>query len=449
MEQEIDLRPYLQALMRRWRLIMGLIVTLSVLAAIWTMTTPRQVQARGDLLIIPKSSQLTLDPRFTEGDSVMLTNAVYQRQALVDLATSTTLEARVAEHLGLDSYQPGMLLGEIEVKATSDLLQIIASATTPAEATRLAETWTTEYERLINELFNAASPLTSQLDDQITGAQQRFDETQGALNDFYASGDLVRADQQVQRLDGLLNGGTEAQVRLYTEYLTRTQELNLILEDARSLQAQYAAEESPDLAAGLSALAVRARLAGAEQLPVQLSFDSAESFAQGQATGAELTSFVTVLEQERDRMIGQADALARALAAGDGTSVGLSDNLRASYETELAKAQGALARAEGQEELLIQRRDVALASLKALQSRRDESQISQAAPEVSVRFVGASGIPPRALATSLTINVAVAAILGLMIAIVLIIGLELWQRARSDRSTTPAPKPGERPVSSD
>jgi capsular polysaccharide biosynthesis protein len=428
MEQEIDLRPYLQAIIRQWRMIVGLMVLLGALATAWTIVAPRSAQARGDLLVIAQSSQLTLDPRFAQRDATMLTNSVNQRQALIDLASSSVLEARVAQALGITVYHAGELLAKIKVTATSDLIQISATASTSDEALRLAEAWTHTYAALVNELFSGASPATPQIDEQLTGAQQRFEDAQTALTTLYASGELVRVRQQVARLDALLNGGIEAQVRLYTEYLSRTQELSLILEDARALQATNEVGASGDLNAGLAALAVRARLAGAAKLPVQLTFASAESFAQGQANATDLTHFMTVLESEHKRMVGQAEALARDLAASDGSAVGLPPDVRTRYESDLATAQGVLARAEGQEALLLQRRTVALSSLQVLQTKRDEGQIAQVAPEVSVRFVGVATVAPRSLTVNLGLNLVMAILVGLILAITWIVGREIVRR---------------------
>jgi capsular polysaccharide biosynthesis protein len=448
MEQEIDLRPYLQAVVRQWRLIVGLMVILGALAAGWTILAPRPAQARGDILVIPQSAQISLDPRFTERDSTMFTNSVNQRQALIDLATSSALEARVAESLGLSPYQPGMLLSAINVKASSDLLQIGATAPTSDEALRLAETWSRSYEVLVNELFSGTNTANTQIDEQITSAQQRFEATQSALNDFYAKGDLVQAEKQAKRLEGLLNGGIDAQVRLYTQYVSRTQELGLILEDARTLQAENEAGASGDLSAGLAALTVRARLAGTDQLPVQLSFASAESFAQGQAGATDLTRFVTVLTGERDRMVAQASALSSALAAGDGSAVGHPAHHRARKESELAKARGALARATGDETLLFQRRDVALSSLKVLQSKRDEGQIAQAAPAVSVHFVDVATVAQRSVVASLLINLAVAVLIGFLLAVVWIVGREIIRRLSASAPSAPQERSADSPIHS-
>ena len=440
MEQEIDLRPYLQAIFRQWWLIVASMVVLGVVAAVWTTSSPRQAQARGDLLLVAQSTQLSLDPRFTERDSSMLTNAVNQRQALLDLASSSALEARVAQALGLSSYHDGELLAKIKVTATSDLLRIGATAATDEEALRLAETWTHSYEALVNELYSGTGAATQSLEIQLTSAQQRYDEIQTALTAFYATGELVQANQQVKRLEGLLQGGTDAQIRLYNGYLVRAQDLNLILEDARALQAQNETGVAPDLAASLTALVVRTRLAGGG-LPVQLNFGSAESFAQGQATTTDLPRFLTVLAGQRDRMVAQANTLAHDLAAGDGSAVGLPPDLRARYEADLATARGALARATGNESALLQRREVALSSLKVLQSKRDEGQIAQAASAVSVRFVGVATVAAKSLASSLGLNLVVAALIGFFLATGWIVGREFVRHLSSGREPAGSASP--------
>lgn len=440
MEQEIDLRPYIQAFFRQWRLILGLVAAFCILAVIVTLLLPRQAKARGDVLVVARTSQLALDSRFAERDATMVTNATNQRQALIDLASSPELETRVAAEIFQDDgYAPGQLRNAVSVTARSDLLQFEASAETSSQALELVEAWARHYEALVNEVYTRASIEDRNLESQIADAQARYDETKAALAAFYGAGDLVRAEQQVIRLEGLLKGGSEAQLSLYTSYLTRTQELSLILEDARALQAQYE-EGDADLGASLAALVVRARLAGGEQLPVQLSFESAESFAQGQAAAADLERFIEVLEGERERMVAQAEALAGALAMGDTSAIGLPPELRQSYEAELSAARAALAEARGQETLLLQRQSVALKSLEVLQAKRDETQIAQAVPDISVRYVGKALVPPRSITTSLVLNLVVAGVLGLVLGSALVIGRTVMNHQSRPETAGAAPR---------
>jgi capsular polysaccharide biosynthesis protein len=438
MEEELDLRPYVGAIARRWGLVLSIVCILAAVACIVALSVPRPNRAQADLFIVPRNPAVSLDPRFADRDATMFTNQIAQRQALISLGTSAALEARVAERLG---SEPGTLLSQVSVLAPNDIVSITVSAPTQEEATTLAEAWAAEYQALVGELYSGADAQIKQIDADLDEALQQFDGVQAELDTFYADGELVRAEQQVLRLEGLLEGGAEAQVSLYTNYLTRTQELSLILEDARSLQAQYEAGNAADLSAAVAALAVRARVAGGEQLPVQLNFDSAEAFAQGQSVSGDLERFVTVLEAERDRMIAEADALASDLAAGNTAAVGLPADARASYEEELAAAKGALARAEGQEQLLLQRRTQALTSLEVLQSRADELRIAQSQSQVSLRLVGVAPEEPRSLVASLLLSLVVATVAGLVIGVMIALALELLQRRRSSAATKAPPTP--------
>lgn len=434
MDAEIDLSPYLRAITRRWLLILALVVVLVLIAGVVTFAAPRPAYARADVFIFPRNPEVSLDPRFADRDANFVTNQTLQRQALIELSRSGTIEARVASRMGMTSHQPGALLGRIEVAASSDLLYFVASGPTETDAIALAEAWAFAYQELVGELYSGAESQIRQIEVDLAEANQRFDEVQVEIDSFYADGELVRAEQQLLRLEGLLDGGAEAQVSLYTNYLTRTRELSLILEDARALQAQYEGGRQPDLGASLAALAVRARLAGGEQLPVQLSFASVESFTQGQVADADLARFVAVLATERDRIVAEADALAQDLAAGDTSAVGLPAEVRARYEEELATARGALARAEGEEEFLLQRRTLALTSLQVLQSRADELRIDQSQVQVGLRVVGVAPEPPRSRTLALVLNLGAAALVGLVLGTIIALMLELLQRRRGPAS---------------
>lgn len=445
MEQEIDLRPYIQAVLRQWLLLVGVMLVFAMTAAFLTLSRPSVAKARGDVLVVGRTAQVTFDDRFVERDATMFTGPTSQRQALIDLASSPELEARVAEQLGLASYETGSLLARVTVTSRSDLLLVEASAPTPDEAKRLAETWARSYEALVNEIYATDSP--AGLDSQIDEARQRYDQAQAALSTFYAAGDLVRAQQSVIRAQGILTGSLQAQVGLYTGYLSRTQELNLILEDARTLQAQYE-DGGADLGANLAALVVRARLAGAETLPIQLSLGSAEAVAASQA---DLAEFIRVLTTQRDRMVSQSEGLASEIAAGSSPAVGLSPDARARYEADLAAAQSALSQAESQEKRLLLERETALGAIEVLQARKNDLSIGQAAPEVSVRFIGAAIQPPASVRTQLLVNVAVAVVAGLMLTIALIVVRELLRRlaAPGEDARANSERAGKRPVATD
>lgn len=441
MDKDFDLRPYLSAVIKRWRLIIACGVSFALITALTVWFSPQPSRARADLFISPRSPELTFDGRFTDGSTAILSNQSYQRQALIDLGKSRALEARAAERLGRADDPPGRLAERITIRSDSDLINVLAVAPTQAEASALAEAWAQGYQELVAELYNGAADQRVQVELDLADAQQRFDQSQNALDSFYAGGELIRATYEVTRLTGLVLGGAGAQVGMYTSHLSRTQELGLILEDARSLQAQYEGGGQTDLSAALAALAVRARLAGSGQLPVQLSFTSTESFAQGEAATADLARFVAVLEAEYERMVAAAGALAGDLAAGDTSAVGLAPETSLAYESELAKAKAALARAEGVEQRLLQDRRLALSTIEVLQNRSNELQIQQSLVPVELRVVSVAPERPGSLLVALLLNTAVAAVAGVLLGVILALALELARRLRGAARQGDGPPP--------
>lgn len=449
MEQEIDLRPFLQAIVRQWRLIAGALAVVVVATVVITLALPRVATARGDVLVVARTTQVALDARFADRDATMYTNAINQRQALVDLASSPRLESLVAQKLGVETYEPGLLSARVTITSRSDLLQIEATGETPEEAQQLAEAWASSYETLVNEVYSANT--SASLEAPLAEAQQRYERSQAELSAFYASGDLVRAQQSVARFEGLLAGGNAAQLSRYTEHLSRTQELGFILDDARSIQAQYEEGEVVDLGTSLAALAVRARLADSERLPILLNFDTPEALAGGQASSADLARFVRVLSAERDRRLAEAEVMASDLAQGNGAAVGLAADVRARYEADLATARSTLSQAEGQERRLVLQRDVSLRALEVIQAKRDEGQIDQVVPEVNVRFLGAALQKPSSLLTRLVINLALAVAASLAFVLAFIVGREVLRRGMPAPAgaRAPAERVAEKPVATD
>ena len=443
MDSELDLRTLLRSALTYWRAILVAMLITGMVAALSTLLVARPARASADVLILPDSEQINLDPRYTSRDATLLTTSSLQRQALIALASSSTVEARVAEELinegQLNTYIPGMLLSQISIEAQGDLVKVIAANEDSEIALRLATVWGQSYERLVSEVYSRDNGSNSQIDAQVTSARQHYEDAQKNLEQFLTTSNRVAVEQQILRVSGLLDSSRSSGTLLYTQYLTRVQELDLILADANVLREQSASGASSDLSNSLSVLALRARVAGGVTLPVQLRFDDPGTLASSEgATLRELDNLIAVLKDERERMLEASRKLAEDLAAGDESNAGLTPDVRESYERELTELTSQRETLNGQEAALIQQRDIALSSLELLLRKSDEERIAKTVSQVGVRVVSVGPIPPSSLVLRLAINMFLGLFVGLTVG-----GVYALIRALRQQRLSPKIQPGD------
>jgi len=452
MESEIDLRPYILAVLHRWRLILLVGIVLGLVALLITLLQSPTYTATADVLIFPMRSQLEFDPRFTTSDALDDVSTLARQQALARLAESGVLAERVHSDLPADlidqdlADQPGSLVGQIEVSTEGNLLHLQATAADGQEAKILVDTWAQAYVSLVNELYGSDTGLSQEVEEQLVAAQERYESVQQELETFVGTSELIPIEQQIAVLNSLLQGSREANQTLYTEYLSRTHALELVLRDAQTLREQAEAGASDDLANSLSLLALRTRTVGDVQLPVELRFDDPGALTQ--VTGPtvdDLNALISILQQRQQELVVESQQLAKAIASGDGTTAALTAEQRGAYEEQLTMLQQQREQQIARQNFLQQQRDLAFDSLTILQRKLDEQRIAQGTSQVEVRLVGSVIEPLPSIVLRLVLNSAVAMFVGVFLGVLLVIGMEIIRPLL----TSPQPQPSqdrERPV---
>jgi uncharacterized protein involved in exopolysaccharide biosynthesis len=454
MEQEIDLRPYFLALIKRWRFI-GLVVIVAVAAAvIAAVMTPSSYTAVADVLVLTSSAELQFDPRFVTSDTSQLASPTGRRDALLTLASSGMLEEKVIEDLPENftdqPYNPGDLVEAVEIQATGDLIRISTGAVEPERARAMAEAWASNYVQLVNEVYAKDEAAVDEIQEQLNEAQQRYNNTQQELETYIGNSQTVQLEQQVKNIQDLLDGSREANQSLYTQYLSRTHELELILNDAQTLREQVDSVQSQGFSDSLAALMLRARVVGSEQLPVDLRFDNPGTLTQGEgASLADLDVFIKVVQQRRSELIDVTQQLAQDIAEGSASASGLNAGMRERYERELTLLQQQFEQQKAQQLFLEQQRNVALESLSILQRKLDEQIIAAGASEAAVRFVGTSIEPPGSVVSQVAVYSAVAMVLGLFLGIAFVIIQDIVRPRMATFAAQPqTERPTDHPVTS-
>jgi uncharacterized protein involved in exopolysaccharide biosynthesis len=446
MAEEIDLRPYILALISHWRTLAIVVVAAAIAAMVFAFALPTSSTASADVLILPSRSQLTFDSRFVTNSSGLGTDVASRQQALIALATSPALEEQVLPNLPSElvgnEYRPGDLAGRIRVEADGDLLHIAASAADAQGAQTLALAWGKAYVQAVNDLYSREPELVGELETQMGEAQKRYDDAQRQLETFVGSSTIVQVGQQISMTTELLNESRAGTQGLYAQYLSQARELEATLLSAETLRQQVAAGQTEGLANSLASLALRARAIGDVKLPIDLRFDDPGALAQSSSvTLADLDSLIGILRQRRDALMEQSQLLAQAVDSGKNGEGGLTPSLRDMYTQRLSQLNQQYEQQSSQLKLLRQRRDLTLESLSILQRKLDEQRVALGASEVQVRFISAVVEPPRSALSRMILYGVVAGFMGLVVSALVIVGQAVF------RPWLPAPRSrGERPL---
>lgn len=216
MDDEIDLRKYIDILIKRWReivLLTALVVAIATAGVLVVRFTQAPVyQADASVAIVRTQTEVNFDDRFTiSSGQPGAADVNSRRSALLGLVHSGSIAERVAEELydQLDrQYQePASLLEQIDARlgvdgarnAQSDLIVISARADTPATAAAIANAWARHYVLEVNRIYGQVpDEMIASVQAELDQAQRAYDDAQRALEQFLATSQLNALQREVQ-----------------------------------------------------------------------------------------------------------------------------------------------------------------------------------------------------------------------------------------------------------
>ncbi|MCL4826860.1 MAG: hypothetical protein KJZ95_05795 [Caldilinea sp.] len=216
MDDEIDLRKYIDILIKRWReivLLTALVVAVATAGVLVVRFTQAPVyQADASVAIVRTQTEVNFDDRFTiSSGQPGAADVNSRRSALLGLVHSGSIAERVAEELydQLDrQYQePASLLEQIDARlgvdgarnAQSDLIVISARADTPATAAAIANAWARHYVLEVNRIYGQVpDEMIASVQAELDQAQRAYDDAQRALEQFLATSQLNALQREVQ-----------------------------------------------------------------------------------------------------------------------------------------------------------------------------------------------------------------------------------------------------------
>lgn len=405
MEDEIDLRQYLEVLIRRWKWIVALtLIPALVAAAISFFVLQPTYEAKALVLITGPRYLLRFDPRVETISDIATAYKAYP-----SLATSDDLLKQVLDIL--DPPLPGnegslqALRGKVSASTGADpsLLELKATNGVPQQAAQVANTWAGQYVAYVNELYGRRSEDVIFFSEQLESARQALEAAEEALIAF-------QARNQSSILNAELTSARQAQ----TDYLADQRAIVRITQDIQALRDQLSQQPSgraSSLADDLTALLLQIKAFNAEStVPVQLQVSSAESLSD--KTIAEQVAFLDDLMVNVKAKSADIDAQLNELAP------------------EILRLQQALEEVDTELDRLTRDRDVAKNTYLTLANKVEEARIAAQDESGEVQLASRASVPTSPVAPRKLMNTAMAGFLGLFVGIFAAFFVEYWQSPR-------------------
>lgn len=411
MEDEIDLRLYIEILLRHWKWIVGLTVLAAIAGLVISLLQPTIYEATAVVLATQPRYQMQFDPRF---EATGQWTPAYK--AFPTLATSDgILQAVVDSHVpspeaSIDNWRLRGLAGMVRASSGGDpsLVLLKVRSRSPTDAAAIANIWADVLTRAGNELYGGNEREVAFFEERVADAAQELEAAEAAMIE-YQGGNVASI------ISARLSSYQQAQ----TDYLHAQRTIAYILQDIQGLREQIADQpdnQSTSLADALTALLLQIKAFNAEQsAPLQLQIDSSESFSQ--ATVAEQVSFL-------DGLVARLRAKSAEI---DERLVELGPHVLALQQQaeELGAEVGRLNRA----------RNLASETYMTLARKLEESRIAAQEQDGTLQVGSYAAVPQDPISSRRLLITAVAGMLGLTVGVVGILLIELWRPPRTRASS--------------
>lgn len=431
-EDEIDLRQYLDVLIRWWREILLITLAAVVLTAVgillMRLVLPPDYEASADVAIVRTVSDVNFDERFRTNPEELGADTVSlsaRRSALLGLVATGAIAQEVVVQLGetlsAEEQNPANLLEMVDaqlasaggVRSDSDLIRITVTADDPEKAAAIANAWARIYVREVNTIYGQVpNEVLASIQAELAAAQEQYLTSQANLEAFIAN-------NRIDELTGLvtvLQQRVDQEVSLQKAYLLQWEDTQEQLTTVRALRTQVEQGGEGAARSNMAALQIlKMSVYGMPPQGLQVEVRDLPDVNQ-QAMLADLDGLLQSLEErlvELETHIGSGGTPLGSTQGVTSTLTNPLENLRTSKAQLEAEAAKRLQ--------LTQQRDLTWDAYRTLSSKVAELNLTRAAASSEVRF-GAPAVPPvgAVAGLSLLMGVGVAGVMGGIVAILVI-----------------------------
>ncbi len=464
-EEEIDLRVYLDVLLRRRRLILVVGIVAAVAAFVVSSLMPPTYEAQSALSVAPRRSNITLTEDFvlSEEEQSQL-DAKRHESSLTRIAQSLELAETVAEAQPelLEEEMPlNALLNSLEVTTEGDLLVLTASANDPQRAAALANAWLEATLEKINAVYSFDPATVTEIEGQKELSWEEYQKAQNALETFLAESQTSELESRIQVIQSSLLEYEEALAQgaaaPYTEQIAAQRErladlyaldnaIEQQLMDARSLREHLASGEQTEGSWGMELAFINLQASAyGGSLPGLVQWDL--TGVAPAVTAPEVDRLIASLGAKQAEIREQITKLAQQVGSVEPIEMPETSGRTVEEQTqalteELAVLQAQLEAQQAQQTQLTTSRDVAWTTYKSLTNKLLELQVEGTVSTSEARVAFEALPPTERSAPRRLLNTALAGVIGLMLGIFTAFAMAYLQPENAEETLPVAPPAG-------
>ncbi len=444
MEEEIDLREYIEILLKYWKWIMGAALLAAIAAFVVTSMLPRVYEAQSDILVLKSKTEISFEPKYQTEIAELSSQSGYQK-TLVNLATSSDVASSVLEQakdiLSPEEQNIESLLKKVEITNTGDVISIKATDQNPQTAADLANLWTRAYTQYVNTLFGGESEaLLAEIRQQAQDVSQIYEIAQNDWEQFSGDNQITflqrEIDAQKKQAQELRDSVSLEQKSVLQMLTGEYQQLNQIenwLQDAQAMRNQFSKPTSSASAQAGNALALimlRSQiLAGSTESTLQIQLNLADLGEQAISV-EDVDSLINVLQTRQEALkqsIAERSVILTQNAANPGVNVENLVKVIADLDAKTLILEEQLEAQKAKQRELEQTRDLTWENLTTIQRKLAETELTSQITDTQIRIAASAVVPEKPVSSGRLMNTAIAGILGAMLAVFVVFAKEYWQ----------------------
>jgi uncharacterized protein involved in exopolysaccharide biosynthesis len=448
-EDEIDLRPYILALIHNWWRITLVAVVFTSVALGFSVLQAREYIATATILLTRSQASLNLAEQFpTVRENIY--DPVSRMNALLTIAQSDAIALEtldsVSDKLPADERELEAIKDQVEVADRGDSILVSAFAQNPELAAEIANTWAHRTILAINQAYSGGQPL-AEIQRRSSTAKQEYEDAQSALESFIRANQITLFQKKIEEANNLLSEAVNDRAWQISYYYNRKQSMQDLKVKAEALKQQLGSgkrSSAGGIGDAIALLNMHSNAFGIGETSNARALWLGETSNQvvpdntaGMTFDLQLTELSSLDDtpasyaQDLDRIIQQAES---EISKSEEALNNLNQNLFQGEDSDVIEATSAriqelqtrLENEQARQRELASNRDLAWEAYQALIQK--ETEIENAAQTSNQVTLASRAIPPQNPASrGIVRNALLAGVLGGLLGIFRVFGIMWWK----------------------